>query len=142
MVILAPREPQHAIVIFAPFGIALGAWLVFGAAAELWTRAGRGEIGAKVRRVSNLPRADWGKVVAHAGLGITMFGIAAMTAWQQEDIRVAQTGERWDVGQFSFTLESPNNFKQDNTIELQLPFIKYFFKEQLILSHSCKNKTC
>ncbi|MGD8754288.1 MAG: AmmeMemoRadiSam system protein B, partial [Desulfobacterales bacterium] len=28
--------------------------------------------------------------------------------------------------QFSFTLESFNNFSQDNTIELQLPFIKYF----------------
>ena len=36
--------------------------------------------------------------------------------------------------QFSFTLESFNNFAQDNTIELQLPFIKYFFKNVRIVA--------
>jgi AmmeMemoRadiSam system protein B len=29
---------------------------------------------------------------------------------------------------FSFQIETANNFTQDNTIELQLPFIKYFFE--------------
>jgi AmmeMemoRadiSam system protein B len=36
--------------------------------------------------------------------------------------------------QFPFTLESPGNFQQDNTIELQLPFIKYFFDEAKIVA--------
>ena len=36
--------------------------------------------------------------------------------------------------QFSFTLESPDSFTQDNTIELQLPFIKYFFSEVRIVA--------
>ena len=36
--------------------------------------------------------------------------------------------------QFPFTLESFNNFTQDNTIELQLPFIKYFFKNVQIVA--------
>ena len=36
--------------------------------------------------------------------------------------------------QFSFTLESPSSFAQDNTIELQLPFIKYFFNEVKIVA--------
>ena len=36
--------------------------------------------------------------------------------------------------QFPFTLESFNNFSQDNTIELQLPFIKYFFKNARIVA--------
>ena len=35
---------------------------------------------------------------------------------------------------FSFTLETPENFSQDNTIELQLPFIKYFFKDVKIVA--------
>ena len=30
---------------------------------------------------------------------------------------------------FSFTLETPDRFTQDNTVELQLPFIKYFFND-------------
>lgn len=32
------------------------------------------------------------------------------------------------VEKFSFQVETANNFTQDNTIELQLPFIKYFFE--------------
>ena len=36
--------------------------------------------------------------------------------------------------QFSFKLESPGSFTQDNTIELQLPFIKYFFNEAKIVA--------
>jgi AmmeMemoRadiSam system protein B len=35
---------------------------------------------------------------------------------------------------FSFRLETPEHFTQDNTIELQLPFIKYFFPEANILA--------
>jgi len=35
---------------------------------------------------------------------------------------------------FSFTLETPDSFSQDNTIELQLPFIKYFFNDVKIVA--------
>ena len=33
------------------------------------------------------------------------------------------------VEKFSFQIETAENFSQDNTIELQLPFIKYFFED-------------
>jgi AmmeMemoRadiSam system protein B len=36
--------------------------------------------------------------------------------------------------QFPFRLETPDHFTQDNTIELQLPFIKYFFPDARILA--------
>jgi hypothetical protein len=35
--------------------------------------------------------------------------------------------------QYKFKIETPERFAQDNTIELQLPFIKYFFKNARIL---------
>jgi AmmeMemoRadiSam system protein B len=35
---------------------------------------------------------------------------------------------------FSFTLETPDRFTQDNTVELQLPFIKYFFRDAKIVA--------
>ena len=38
------------------------------------------------------------------------------------------------AGQFSFTIETPTRFTQDNTVELQLPFIKYFFKDAKIVA--------
>ena len=99
--------------LIAPVGALLGAWLVFGAAADLWTRTGS-DLSGKAGRALRLPRADWGRVVAHAGLGVTIFGIAAMTAWQIEDIRVAQEGETFEVGGYEVTLvdvrrvEGPN----------------------------------
>lgn len=37
------------------------------------------------------------------------------------------------LAEFSFTVESSSRYEQDNTIELQLPFIKYFFPETKIL---------
>lgn len=35
---------------------------------------------------------------------------------------------------FEFTVETPERFTRDNTIELQLPFIKYFFKDAKIVA--------
>jgi cytochrome c-type biogenesis protein CcmF len=58
-----------------------------------------------VRRLRTLPRADWGKSVAHAGLGLTIFGIAAITAWEVEDIRVAAVGDRYVVGAYEFRFD-------------------------------------
>ena len=50
--------------------------------------------------------ADWGKAVAHAGLGITIFGVAGITAWQVEDIRVLEIGQSAEVAGFAITLEA------------------------------------
>ncbi|MBT8415203.1 MAG: heme lyase CcmF/NrfE family subunit [Boseongicola sp.] len=100
--------------LIAPIGIALGVWLVAGAAVDIWQRTGRGSIGNRLGRVLRLPRADMGRVTAHAGLGVTFIGIAALTAWQIEDIRVANPGESFRVGSYDVTLvdvrqvEGPN----------------------------------
>ncbi len=100
----------------APVGAVLGAWIVFGAAADLWSRGGRGPIAARARRLARLPRADWGKSLGHTGFGVTIFGIAALTAWTVEDIRVARIGESWDVAGYRVTLvdvgqtEGPNYY--------------------------------
>ena len=37
-----------------------------------------------------------------------------MTAWQQEDIRVADIGDRWDVGQFEFRLDGVSQLDGPN----------------------------
>jgi len=37
------------------------------------------------------------------------------------------------IGKFSFNIETTENFTKDNTIELQLPFIKYFFNDVKIV---------
>ncbi len=83
----------------AVVGAALGSWLIAGAAVDIWQRAG-GQAG----RLSRLPRADWGRVVAHAGLGVTFIGVSLLTAWSVEDIRVAREGESFDIAGYRITL--------------------------------------
>jgi len=84
---------------FGSIGIVLASWLVLGAGADLAQRIKlfKQPLGDSLRRLVSLPRADLGKVIAHAGLGITIFGISAITAWQSEDIRVAKPGETFEL---------------------------------------------
>lgn len=100
----------------APFGLALAAWLVLGAILDLLIRARytAGSVSDTLRRLRNLPRSDWGKAVSHAGLGLLVFGIAAITAWEKEDIRTAAIGERFTLGQYEFVFNSVENVKGPN----------------------------
>lgn len=98
--------------LLGPMGLFLGAWLVAGVVVELVQRTGRGA--GRWARLRRLPRADWGKAVAHAGLGVTMAGIAGLTAWTQDDIRVAQIGQPWDVGGYTLTLNEVNEIRGPN----------------------------
>ena len=97
-----------------PIGAALGFWLVLGASADLLSRTGRGAIGQRLGRLLRLPRADWGRAVAHAGLGITFIGISAVMAWQVEDIRVAKLGQSFDVGGYQITLNDVRDVQGPN----------------------------
>ncbi|WP_171180232.1 heme lyase CcmF/NrfE family subunit [Ruegeria sp. HKCCD8929] len=94
-----------------PVGLFLGAWITFGAVIDLWSRTGRK---GSLRRMMRLPRADWGKAVAHTGLGVTMFAIAGLMAWEVEDIRVARMGEPFEVGDFTLTLEDVQRVQGPN----------------------------
>ena len=89
--------------LLGPIGLFLAAWIVMGTVVDLMQRTGRGQ--GRFGRLMRLPRADWGKMVAHSGLGITMMGVCGLMAWQQEDIRVAQFGEPFDVGAYTITLD-------------------------------------
>jgi len=99
-----------------PVGVVLGVWVVGGAAMDIWLRTGRGALTVRLGRLTRLPRADWGKFTAHAGMGVTVFAVAALTAWESEDIRIAQIGDRWAIGIHEVELtsvgavEGPNYF--------------------------------
>ena len=95
-----------------PLGVLLGVWVFGGALVDLWRRTGRGT--GRLRRLRRLPGADWGKAVAHAGLGITIFAICALVAWQQEDIRVAQPGEPFTVGRYDLILHDVTSARGPN----------------------------
>ena len=99
--------------LLGPVGLFLGAWLVGGSLVDLWSRTGQSR---DLKRLARLPRADWGKSVAHAGLGILFIGVAGLTAWESEDIRTAQIGETFDVGAFTLTLNAVDRVQGPNYI--------------------------
>jgi cytochrome c-type biogenesis protein CcmF len=101
---------------FAPIGAVLAVWLVGGAAVDLWARTGREGLRHRLGRLTRLPRADWGKAVAHAGLGILIWGVSAHMAWQVEDIRVAREGETFTVGAYDITLTRVQEVQGPNYI--------------------------
>ncbi|MEL6521284.1 MAG: heme lyase CcmF/NrfE family subunit [Pseudomonadota bacterium] len=98
----------------APLGAVLAVWVVGGAIADLASRTGRGPIKNRLRRLTRLPGADWGKALAHAGVGITTLGIAGLIAWKVEDIRIAEIGQTFDVAGYQVTLKAVDRVEGPN----------------------------
>src|SRR5215210_1275933 len=91
----------------APFGIGLGIWLIGGALSELAFRVKlfdgtRTEI---VRRLGNLPRAAYGGMLAHAGLGLVVIGIVATTGWRSESILALRPKQSTDIAGYQLSFE-------------------------------------
>ncbi|WP_127752384.1 heme lyase CcmF/NrfE family subunit [Devosia sp. 1566] len=79
----------------APLGLLLGFWVAFGAVAELVDRGriGRIPLRESVRRLVGLPRSAWSTAIAHFGVGVTVLGIVATSAWQTELVTTLDPGE-------------------------------------------------
>jgi cytochrome c-type biogenesis protein CcmF len=96
----------------APFGIALGVWIVAGALSEWSSRvklfaAGRDEVW---RRARGLPRSAYGGMLAHGGIGLMVLGIVGTTAWQSEHVVTMKVGGRTEIGGYELTFRgvAPN----------------------------------
>ncbi|MXO64905.1 heme lyase CcmF/NrfE family subunit [Altericroceibacterium endophyticum] len=57
------------------------------------------------RSLRRLPLAVWGMVVAHFGIAVALFGMAADSAFTQEELVAAQIGQSTTVGPWSVTLD-------------------------------------
>ncbi len=97
-----------------PVGALLGVWVVLGSAVDLWSRTGRGAFAKRFARLFRLPRADWGKSIAHAGVGVTVFAVAGLMAWETEDIRVAYLGEPFEHAGYTLTLQDVRRVQGPN----------------------------
>ena len=91
--------------VLAPVALGIGLFLVLGSVTEIWTRAGGGARGPRIllRRAMGLPRSTWGAAIAHAGIGVTVIGLAAQ-AWSGETIASVRVGQTLSVGRYEAKL--------------------------------------
>ena len=93
--------------VLAAFGIALGAWLILGPVTDAVerTKLFRAPLAQSWARARGLPRASWGAMMAHAGMGVLVLGITGSTAWTEEKITVMRQGETVTVGGYDYRFE-------------------------------------
>ena len=95
----------------APVGMALAAWLVLGALADLANRISlfRVPLSSSWHRLTGLPRSAIGGIMAHGGLGLMIAGIIGVSLWKVEVIVALKPGESAAVGAYTVTFlgESP-----------------------------------
>jgi cytochrome c-type biogenesis protein CcmF len=111
---------QHGGPVLAVFGLAAGLFMIFGAATDLWFRAGIGKVAANVawRRFAGLPRSAFGSALAHAGLGVSVLGIVAVSTFQTENILDMKPGATAALGGYSLHFDGMKpgigpNFTED-----------------------------
>src|SRR5690606_28589796 len=91
----------------APIGLLLGFWVAFGAVAELIDRGkiGRIPLSESARRLIGLPRSAWSTAIAHFGVGVTVLGIVATTAWESELVTTLNPGETAELSGYSIVFD-------------------------------------
>ncbi|ABC90096.1 cytochrome-c-type synthesis protein [Rhizobium etli CFN 42] len=98
---------QHGGPVLSVLGLAAGLFLILGAVADLWYRAGIGKVAGSIawRRLSGLPRSAFGTALAHAGLGVSVLGIVAVTTFQSEHVVAMKPGEIIEAGGYSLAFD-------------------------------------
>ncbi|MDQ0454267.1 heme lyase CcmF/NrfE family subunit [Rhizobium paknamense] len=105
--------------VMAVLGLAAGFFLIFGAFADLWYRGGFGKQTVKIafRRLVGLPRSAFGTALAHAGLGVTVLGIVAVTTFQTEKVVEMKPGDTVEAGGYALTYDGLRSAKGPNFTE-------------------------
>ncbi|OUS08661.1 c-type cytochrome biogenesis protein CcmF [Rhodobacterales bacterium 52_120_T64] len=100
----------------APVGLTLAFWVVVGSLADVAARVklGKASLTESLRRAGNLPRADWGKMFAHTGFGLMIFGISAIMAWEFEDIRTVEIGQTFPLQAYEVRFEAVESIQGPN----------------------------
>ncbi len=110
--------------VLAYAGLALGFYLIVGSFADLWMRSAIGKVAPSVawRRFSGLPRSAYGTALAHAGLGVTLIGIIAVTAFQEEIVVEMKPGMTAEAGGYTLTFDGMRSGQGPNYTEQSAHF--------------------
>ena len=110
LIVLGPKAVLSAL------GFALAIWLTGGAAALLVRRW------VSLRSLRTTPFSVYGMALAHAGLGITVAGITAMSGFEVTKVLVMRPGETASVGDARVTLTGIRDVTGGNYVAQQASF--------------------
>ena len=93
--------------VLAPLAIGLAVFVIMGALSDLAERIAlfRTPFPVALRRARGLPRATWGTVFAHAGVGVALIGIVCETTWNTEHIATMKQGDVARISGYVLQLE-------------------------------------
>jgi cytochrome c-type biogenesis protein CcmF len=105
LAIAAAFALEHGGPVLAPFGAGVAVFVMAGAIIDVMERTQilRVPFRAALRRALGLPRSAWGTAFAHFGLGVTLLGIVAVTAWGSERIAEMKVGDSLDIAHYRLT---------------------------------------
>jgi cytochrome c-type biogenesis protein CcmF len=98
--ILALTAP-HTLTGAAMFG--LSGWLIVSSGIDLYRRSWR-----------TIPVAALASALAHAGLGVTLIGIAGVTQWKSEGLEVLKPGDSMAVASYTLRLDGVHSVQGPN----------------------------
>jgi cytochrome c-type biogenesis protein CcmF len=98
---------EHGGPVLAPFGAGIAIFVMAGAVTDIAERTMvlRLPFRVAVRRALGLPRSAWGTAFGHFGIGVSLLGIVAVTAWGSERIAEVKPGESLDIAHYRITFD-------------------------------------
>jgi len=119
----------------APLAIGLAVFVIAGALCDLAERIGlfRIPLSISLRRARGLPRATWGTVFAHAGLGVALIGIVCETTWNSEYIGAMKANDIAAVAGYQLRLDGLTQRQGPNFREMVAQFTVTRDGEQVAL---------
>ncbi len=98
----------------------LGLFAIVGSFVDVFARVTGGGFTpvAIWRRASGLPLSAWGTALAHAGVGVSLLGIAA-TGWGVERIVSMRSGDVAELGRFTVSMDALRERRENNYVETE-----------------------
>jgi cytochrome c-type biogenesis protein CcmF len=93
--------------VIAAAAFAIAAWVFAGSLLVLAhrIRLGRAPLETTLELARTTPRGFYGLIIAHAGVGLTVAGIAGMSAWQSERTEMLRPGESLTLAGYELTFK-------------------------------------
>ncbi|TLG75087.1 heme lyase CcmF/NrfE family subunit [Methylocystis sp. B8] len=102
--------------ILTAFFMAVAIWIIVGSILLLAQRVrlGSAPFSTSVKLIGTTPRAFYGLVIAHAGIGVLVAGIAGMSTWATEKIDLMRPGQAIELSGYELRLRSIDDVQGPN----------------------------